>query len=158
VAVSAPLDLEIAAKQLDFGWNKLIYTRDFLRTMKRKVLEKISTHGLELDARLIRCSSTFREFDNLYTAPAHGFKDATDYWTLSSSRPWLRQIKVRTLLINARNDPFFPGDALPGRSEVSETVSLEYPESGGHVGFVSGDFPGHLEWLPRRMLHFFGIG
>jgi uncharacterized protein len=156
VAVSAPLDLKIAAEHLDSGWNKLLYTRDFLRTMKRKVLEKISTHGLELDARLIRCSSTFREFDDLYTAPVHGFKDANDYWMLSSSRPWLRYIRVPTLIINARNDPFFPGEALPVPAEVSNTVRLEYPDSGGHVGFVSGKFPGHLEWLPRRMLHFFG--
>jgi predicted alpha/beta-fold hydrolase len=119
--------------------------------MKRKVLEKIATHGLELDPRLIRRSSTFREFDDLYTAPVHGFKDAHDYWLLSSSKPWLRYIKVPTLIINARNDPFFPGDALPTRAEVSEAVSLEYPESGGHVGFVSGKFPGHLDWLPRRI-------
>jgi predicted alpha/beta-fold hydrolase len=153
-AVSAPVDLKIAAKQLDFGWNKLIYTRDFLRTMKRKVLEKIATHGLELDPRLIRRSSTFREFDDLYTAPVHGFKDAHDYWLLSSSKPWLRYIKVPTLIINARNDPFFPGDALPTRAEVSEAVSLEYSESGGHVGFVSGKFPGHLDWLPRRIFRY----
>jgi predicted alpha/beta-fold hydrolase len=154
-AVSAPLDLQIAAKLLDSGCNKHLYTRDFLRTMRRKVLAKISTHGLELDPRLIRAASTFREFDNLYTAPVHGFRDAEDYWTQSSSKPWLKQIKVPTLMINARNDPFFPGDALPGQEEVSDTVTLEYPESGGHVGFVSGNFPGHLGWLPRRILRFF---
>jgi predicted alpha/beta-fold hydrolase len=155
VAVSAPVDLQIAARQLDFGWNKLIYTRDFLRTMKRKVLEKISTHGLPLDPLAVRAASTFREIDNIYTAPVHGFRDAEDYWIRSSSKPWLRHIKVPTLLINARNDPFFPGDALPARADVSAAVSLEYPESGGHVGFVSGNFPGHLAWLPRRILRFF---
>jgi predicted alpha/beta-fold hydrolase len=154
-AASAPLDLNLAARQLDFGWNKHLYTRDFLRTMRRKVLAKISTHGLELDPQLIRAASTFREFDDLYTAPIHGFKDAEDYWTRSSSKPWLKQIRVPTLVINARNDPFFPGEALPGREEVSDAVRLEYPESGGHVGFVSGTFPGHLEWLPRRVLGFF---
>jgi predicted alpha/beta-fold hydrolase len=58
-------------------------------------------------------------------------------------------------MINARNDPFFPADALPGRQAVSDTVMLEYPEAGGHVGFVSGNFPGHLAWLPRRILSFF---
>jgi predicted alpha/beta-fold hydrolase len=58
-------------------------------------------------------------------------------------------------MINARNDPFFPGDALPEREEVSDTMTLDYPESGGHVGFVSGNFPGHLGWLPRRILSFF---
>jgi predicted alpha/beta-fold hydrolase len=154
VAVSAPLDLKIAAEELDSGWNKLIYTRDFLRTMKRKVLEKISAQRLQLDSRLIRRCSTFRAFDDLYTAPVHGFKDANDYWLLSSSKPWLRHIKVPSLMINARNDPFFPGDALPTCAEVSGAVSLEYPESGGHVGFVSGKFPGHLDWLPRRIMRF----
>jgi predicted alpha/beta-fold hydrolase len=62
---------------------------------------------------------------------------------------------VPTLIINARNDPFFPGDFLPSPEEVSDAVSLEYPDSGGHVGFVSGRFPGHLAWLPRRILDFF---
>jgi predicted alpha/beta-fold hydrolase len=154
-AVSAPIDLKIAAQQLDFGWNRRLYTRDFLRTMRRKVLAKIAAHDLRLDARSIRAACTFHEFDNLYTAPVHGFNDAEDYWTKASSKPWLKQITVPTLIINARNDPFFPTEALPRRKEVSDAVTLEYPESGGHVGFVSGNFPGHLGWLPRRLLSFF---
>ncbi len=153
-AVSAPFDLKITAQRLDVGWNKRLYTRDFLRTMRRKVLAKISTHGLQLDPRLVRAARTFREFDNLYTAPIHGFKNAEDYWVQSSSKRWLKHIRVPTLVINARNDPFFPGKALPGREEVSDAVTLEYPESGGHVGFVTGNFPGHLGWLPRRILGF----
>jgi len=110
---------------------------------------------LPLDAKALRAAGTFREFDNLYTAPIHGFRDAEDYWMRSSSRPWLPHIKAPTLLINARNDPFFASEALPTRKEVSDAVSLEYPESGGHVGFVSGRFPGHLAWLPTRILKFF---
>ena len=153
-AVSAPVDLQIAAKQLDCGWKKRIYAAYFLRTMKPKVLAKITTHGLDLDPRAIRTSATFREIDNLYTAPVHGFRDADDYWMRSSSKPWLRHITVPTLLINALNDPFFPGHALPTCEEVSEAVALEYPRSGGHVGFVSGRFPGHIGWLPRRILSF----
>jgi predicted alpha/beta-fold hydrolase len=158
VAVSVPVDLKIAAQELDYGWNKLIYTRDFLRSMKPKVLKKIAAHGLELDPNVVRAVSTFNEIDNLYTAPVHGFRDAEDYWNRSSSKPWLRHIKVPTLLINARNDPFFPGHALPTRAEVAEAVVLEYPESGGHLGFVSGRFPGHLNWLSRRILSFLGGG
>jgi predicted alpha/beta-fold hydrolase len=156
VAVSVPLDLRIAAEQLDRGWNKLIYTRDFLSAMKPKVLKKIAAHGLNLDPRTIRATSTFREIDNLYTAPIHGFKDAEDYWSCSSSSPWLQRIEVPTLLINARNDPFFPGDALPKRAEVAAAMTLEYPASGGHLGFVSGTFPGQLNWLPGRILRFLG--
>lgn len=155
VAVSAPLDLEIAAQRLDRGCNKFIYTRHFLMTLRRKALGKISTHGLDIDPRAVKSAATFRQFDDAYTAPVHGFRDAQDYWRQSSSKPWLRRIKAPTLLINARNDPFFPGDALPVANEVSATVRRDYPESGGHVGFVSGRFPGHLDWLPRRVLDFF---
>jgi uncharacterized protein len=154
VAVSVPLDLQITANQLDHGWNRLTYTRDFLRTMKPKVLKKIAAHGLDLDPQVIRATSTFREIDNFYTAPVHGFRDADDYWIRSSSKPWLPHIKVPTLLINARNDPFFPGHVLPTRTEVAEAVTLEYPESGGHLGFVSGRFPGRFQWLPHRILSF----
>ena len=95
----------------------------------------------KLNARVVRATSTFREIDNFYTAPVHGFRDADDYWMRSSSKPWLQHIKVPTLLINACNDPFFPGRALPTRAEVSDTVVLEYPKSGGHVGFCPEDFP-----------------
>ncbi|HEY7318368.1 MAG TPA: alpha/beta fold hydrolase [Candidatus Binatia bacterium] len=158
VAVSVPLDLRIAAEQLDHGWNKLIYTRDFLNAMRPKVIKKIAAHGLRLDPRAIRATSTFREIDNLYTAPIHGFRDAEDYWSRSSSSSWLRRIEVPTLLINARNDPFFPGHALPKGSEVAEAITLEYPGSGGHLGFVSGTFPGQLNWLPGRILRFLGHG
>ena len=76
-------------------------------------------------------------------------------WASASSKPWLKGIGVPTLLINARNDPFFPESALPSAEEVSDAVALEFPREGGHVGFVSGKFPGHLDWLPKRILGFF---
>jgi hypothetical protein len=62
---------------------------------------------------------------------------------------------VPTLVINARNDPFLPESALPSTEEVSDSVTLDFPRAGGHVGFVSGKFPGDLEWLPRRTIGFF---
>jgi len=154
-AVSVPVDLTIGAQRLDYGWGKLIYTSRFLGSMKPKVLAKISAHGLPIDGRALRATSTFREIDDLYTAPMHGFKDAPDYWQRSSSKAWLRQIRVPTLMINARNDPFFPADALPTPAEVSDRVALEFSQTGGHVGFVSGKFPGDLSWLPSRILRFF---
>ena len=154
-AVSVPVDLAAAAAQLDCGFKKIIYTRHFLRTLKPKVLAKITTHGLAIDDRALRSCSSFREFDDLYTAPFHGFENADDYWSRASSKPWLKQIQVPTLMINARNDPFLPESALPTREEVSGRVKLDFPGDGGHVGFVTGAFPGRLEWLPRRVLHFF---
>lgn len=155
VAVSAPLDLHAAARQLDFGFKKILYTRYFLQSMRPKVLEKISTHALDIDPRAVRACSTFRAIDDLYTAPLHGFKNVDHYWTSTSSKPWLKAIRVPTLVINARNDPFLPENALPSAEEVSDAVTLDFPREGGHVGFVSGKYPGNLEWLPERMIGFF---
>ena len=154
-AVSTPFDLVAAAGALDSGIQRMLYTEHFLRSMRPKALAKIAAHGLEVDLRAVGSSRTFRQFDDLFTAPVHGFKDALDYWTCCSSKPWLKQIRVPCLLINARNDPFLPASALPTAAEVSSAVRLEFPETGGHVGFVAGKFPGHLEWLPRRILNFF---
>jgi uncharacterized protein len=153
--VSVPVDLPAAARVLDCGANRLIYTRHFVRTLKQKILQKITTHDLQLDPQRVSRASTFREIDDLYTAPVHGFKDAEDYWTRSSSKPWLKHIEVPTLLINARNDPFLPPSALPTRAQVSAALEMLYPNSGGHVGFVSGGFAGDLRWLPDRIFGFF---
>jgi predicted alpha/beta-fold hydrolase len=157
VAVSAPVDLHAAAAVLDFGYRRAIYTRRFLQSLTEKVLAKIATHRLAIDSDAVRVCSTFRQIDDLYTAPIHGFKDADDYWTKASSKPGLKNIRVPTLLLNARNDPFMPADALPTRTQVSESVTLEFPNSGGHVGFVRGAFPGSLHWLPQRIADFFAV-
>jgi uncharacterized protein len=108
------------------------------------------------EAARVRSARTLRAFDNIVTAPLHGFRDTDDYWTRASSKPWLPRIAVPTLIVNARNDPFMPEEALPSDSDVSSAVKLDFPREGGHVGFVSGRFPGHLDWLPRRVLEFFG--
>jgi len=155
VGVSVPVDLAAAARILDCGVRRLIYTRSFLRPLRQKVLGKIIAHRLSLDPRQVRRASTFREFDNLYTAPFHGFEDAEDYWRRASSKPWLKHIVVPTLIINARNDPFLPASVLPGQGEVSEAVALAFSGSGGHGGFVSGRPPGSLDWLPERVFAFF---
>lgn len=154
-AVSAPVDLNAAASVLDFGPRRAIYTRSFLNSLKPKVLAKISAHGLDIDPASVKACSTFREIDDLYTAPIHGFKDAQDYWTRASSKPWLKQIRIPTLLINARNDPFLPAEALPNPRDVSDSVTLDFPRSGGHVGFVSGNFPGDRLWFAERIWQFY---
>jgi uncharacterized protein len=157
-AVSAPIDLAAAAGVLDRGCRKLIYTRYFLRTLKQKSLYKIAKHQLKIDLRRMRAASTFGQLDDLFTAPVHGFDSAEDYWAKSSSKRRLSHIRVPTLLLNARNDPFLPAAALPDAGEVSQSVILEYPASGGHVGFVSGRFPGDFNWLPQRIFSFFNAG
>lgn len=154
-AISAPVNLHAAARALDRGFNRLTYTKHFLRTLKVKALAKIDQHRLPLARGILADASTFREFDEAFTAPIHGFAGADDYWTRSSSKADLYHIRVPTLLIHARNDPFLPASALPGQEDVSPSVTLEYPEHGGHAGFVSGPFPGNLSWLPSRLLHHF---
>ena len=153
-AVSAPMDLMAAGDALGQGFN-LVYTRAFLSTLKRKSLAKLRVHPDLYDAGLVSAARTLRAFDNVVTAPLHGFRDTDDYWTRASAKPWLARIAVPTLVVNARNDPFLPQAALPRPHEVSPAVRLEFPDDGGHVGFVSGRFPGHLEWLPRRIIDFF---
>jgi predicted alpha/beta-fold hydrolase len=154
-AVSAPVNLMAAGEALGRGFN-LAYTRHFLATLKRKALAKHAAHPGLFDAARLRAASTLREFDDLVTAPLHGFRDTDDYWTRASSKPVLRAIRVPTLALNARNDPFLPAGALPRPEEAAAAVTLEQPEHGGHVGFVSGPFPGRLDWLPARLLDFFG--
>jgi predicted alpha/beta-fold hydrolase len=153
-AVSAPLDLMAAGDALGRGFN-LVYTHAFLSSLRRKSIAKLAQHPGIYDAALVRRARTLRAFDNVVTAPLHGFRDTDDYWTRSSAKPLLRFITVRTLVVNARNDPFLPEQSLPQAHEVSPAVELDFPEGGGHVGFVSPPFPGNLRWLPRRILDFF---
>jgi predicted alpha/beta-fold hydrolase len=153
-AVSAPLDLMAAGEALGHGISRL-YARHFLGTLKVMALAKLQRFPDLYDARLVRRARSLREFDNLVTAPLHGFRDTDDYWTRASAKPHLMGIRVPTLVLNARDDPFLPAEALPARTEVSNAVRLEFPDRGGHVGFVSAPFPGHIEWLPQRLLHFF---
>jgi len=103
----------------------------------------------------MRRARTLREFDEVVTAPLHGFRDTDDYWTRASAKPFLGRIAVPTLLVNARNDPFLPVTALPRPDEVSSNVLCDFPGEGGHAAFVSGPFPGNLGWMPRRVTAFF---
>jgi predicted alpha/beta-fold hydrolase len=154
-AVSAPVDLTAAGDALGRGFN-IVYTRAFLATLKAKSLAKLERHPHLYDAGRVRRAGTLRAFDDVVTAPLHGFRDAGDYWTRSSAKPWLTRVRLPTLLLNARNDPFLPAQALPRPQELPPAITAEFPEEGGHVGFVSGSFPGTLSWLPRRLFDFFG--
>ena len=153
-AVSAPVDLQVAGHALARGFNRL-YTWQFLRTLKLKSLEKLSRYPGLYDARKVAHARDLYQFDDLVTAPLHGFESADDYWTRASSKPELRGIELPTLVVHARNDPFLPGGSLPRSDEVSPQVRLEYTDAGGHAAFVSGPFPGRLDWLPKRLLEFF---
>lgn len=142
--VSAPINLVACAAALDKGLSRLLYTPYFLRTLNQKV-EKIQGTFV----------SKLSQFDDLYTAPIHGFSGSHDYYTRSQCLPYLQHISCPTLLLNAKNDPFLPAEFLPTAEQVSPAVQLCQPEHGGHCGFVSGEGRGHLRWLPETLLSYF---
>ena len=149
-AVSAPLDLAAAGRALDRGFNRQVYTRAFLSSMKRNALAKLERFPGLFSVPRVRSATTLYEFDDAVTAPLHGFRDADDYWARASSAPWLEHIRVPTLVLNARNDPFLPEAALQRATrKAAPAVLLEFPRSGGHVGF-----PGRRGWLARRIFDF----
>jgi len=152
VAASAPLDLAASGRALDRGFNRRVYTRLFLTTLKAKAFARITLHRTPIDERRLARARTLHEFDDVVTAPLHGFRDADDYWARASSAPWLEHIRVPTLVLNARNDPFLPEAALERATrKAASAVLLEFPRSGGHASF-----PGRRAWLARRVLEFLG--
>ncbi|MGF6273662.1 putative alpha/beta-fold hydrolase [Massilia sp. UYP11] len=151
-AVSAPLDLARGGEALSSGLN-MLYTRMFLQTLKPKCLAKLEQFPGLFDRAALLAARDLYAFDNVVTAPLHGYRDTDDYWHRASARHVLHDITVPTLVLNARNDPFLPGIHLP--TSASGAVTLEYPAEGGHVGFAVGPFPGRIDWLPRRILHHF---
>lgn len=150
-AISAPVDLVTAGAAIDRGFNRLIYARMFLRTMKPRALAKLQQYPGLFDRERLIAARTLHDFDECFTAPLHGFADADDYKRRASSKPHLRAIRVPTLLLNARNDPLVPGSSLPGPADVGDRVTLWQPHDGGHVGFVSGRFPGHVRAMPEAV-------
>ena len=150
-AVSAPLDLAAGADAIGRGFGRQVYTRMFMRTMRRKAFVKLGQHPGLFDADRMRAARDLREFDEIFTGPLHGFAGADDYYARASAGPQLGRIAVPALVLNARNDPFLPAAALPRAGQVGGHVTLWQPEHGGHVGFAGGDWPGHLGDLPAQV-------
>jgi predicted alpha/beta-fold hydrolase len=151
VAVSAPFRLTATAVALERGGG-LFYARRLLRhDLRRKALAKLRAFPGILDEERVRAAANLRQYDDAVTAPLHGFRDGHDYWTGASAEPWLRRIRVPTLVLNARNDPFLPEEVLEEveRQRLPAEVTLEFPRTGGH-----GGFPGRRQWLARRVLEF----
>ena len=159
VAISAPVDLALSAKSLEQGFSR-VYGNRLVARLKRKTFQTLTRYPDLVDARALRSVRTLAEFDDLVTAPVHGFKDAADYWAKSSSSAYLSRIRRPTLLINARNDPFLPAAALPERA-VAENPFLraEFPAAGGHLGFLEGRWPwAPVAWAERRAAVFLAQG
>lgn len=145
-AISVPFDLARGSRHLDRGFSRF-YQAHFLRSLRLKAIGKSAHYPQALSPEVVRRARTLYDFDDLVTAPVHGFRDADDYYARSSSLHFLASIRTPTLLLSARDDPFLPAQVLDEVREIARSNSLlqlEFVERGGHVGFISGTIP----WRP----------
>ena len=152
-SICSPLDLTASGKAIGEGFNRQVYTRMFLNTMKPKAMAKLKQHPGLFDPSKLLAAKDLYEFDDVFTAPLHGFKNTDDYWLKASALPLMPHIAVPALALNARNDPFIPSSSLPSPMQVSANVTLWQPAHGGHVGFPKGALPGHLKAMPQAVGH-----
>lgn len=153
VTFSVPCDLASSSKVLDSLFNREVYMRRFMKSLAGKIRQKKPFFPEMFDTRGLEDMRTFREFDDRFTAPLHGFDDAADYWRSSSSRPFLSEITIPALLVNADNDPFLGLECYPKEeAAASEHFYLEVPQEGGHVGFPSNQREG--SWMAERAIRF----
>ena len=147
-AICSPIDLAAGGHAIGRGFNRLVYTRMFMRTLVPKALQKLAQHPGLFDRQALLAARDLYAFDNVFTAPVHGFRNTEDYWLRASAKPLLHRIRIPALVVNARNDPFVPAGSLPGVREVGRHVTLWQPAHGGHVGFPRGLPPGHVRAMP----------
>lgn len=150
-SICSPLDLMQSGLAIGRGLNRYIYTPMFLRSMKPKALAKWAQHPGLFNQEALLAAKDLYEFDDVFTAPLHGFKNTQDYWTRASAKPLMGEIRLPALALNALNDPFVPAESLPVVGEVSSCVTLWQPEQGGHVGFAKGPWPAHVRSMPNAV-------
>ena len=152
VAVSVPFDLARSSRQIDRGVFRL-YSRNFLRSLRTKALAKIEQYPNLASRSAILSARTLWAFDDAFTAVAHGFRDAAEYYLRSSSMQFLSAIRVPTLLLSARDDPFHPPDVLDEVAQIAKLnpcLTAEFPARGGHAGFVEGSSPRRARYYVDR--------
>ena len=153
VVFSVPCDLESSSHQLASSGNR-IYLIRFLRLLRKKIRMKMAIMPEGINDNGYRRIKTFKDFDDRYTAPIFGFEDAEDYWRKAASKPFLGQISIRTLLINAADDPFLTPACYPiEEATINPKLFLEIPKHGGHVGFISFDNQGEY-WSETQAVSF----
>lgn len=157
-AVSVPFDLGRASRHIDHGVSR-VYQRHFLQSLRKKALAKLERYPELASRERIVSARTLYEFNDVVTAPVHGFADADDYYTRSSSIRFLSRIRVATLLLSAVDDPFLPSEVLEqvrGVAHGNPYIEVEFLAKGGHVGFVSGQNPFrpfyYAEWRVTEFL------
>lgn len=155
VAVSVPFLLANGARKLETGFSR-IYQWHLIKRLHRKIVNKFKHVAPTVSIDDVSDMNTFYKFDNHITAPLHGFRDVEDYYEQSSSRQFLKHIRRPTLILHAADDPFMTPEAIPDESELSKEIKLEVSTGGGHVGFISGNYPWQpVYWLEKRIPDFF---
>jgi uncharacterized protein len=156
-AVSVPFDLARGCRHIQRGFSR-VYERHFLKTLRAKALAKLGRYPDLFDRARLDRASTLWDFDDVVTAPVHGFRDAQDYYARSSSIGFLDRIRVPTLLVSAEDDPFLPREVLDDVRAIARAnpaLTLDFVKRGGHVGFVSGTLPWRPHWWAEwRVLDF----
>ncbi len=157
-AISVPYDLASSAKRIGKGFSR-VYQRFFLRTLKLKMLAKLERFPDLPSIDMLNGIRTMQQFDDVVTAPLHGFEDAMDYYTKSSSLQYLTSIRLPTLLLSSYDDPFLPPEILAKVEQVARSnpaLHVEFLRHGGHVGFVGGAAPWHPEYYAEHhVMEFF---
>ena len=151
VAVSVPFLLNRSADRMQTGFS-IVYQKKLLALLRKKMIDKNKISPLPVDINSIENFKNFWQFDAEVTARLYGFKDASEYYKKSSSAYYLSSIKIPTLILHARNDPFLYADAIPLQSALPSCVQLQLSKSGGHVGFVAGSLPWRERyWLEEKI-------
>jgi len=158
VSVSAPLRLEMTAEYINRGSSRF-YQWILMRSLRQSLIKKFEAHDYERLIGLTRedvlHSRSFWEYDDIFTGPIHGFKDAQDYYARSSAAPYIEKITKPTLIIHAEDDPFMPPEILPEEAQLPENITIELSKHGGHVGFLGGSIYHPEYWLESRVPAFF---
>lgn len=157
IAVSPPFDLSASADFLSTGFSQ-IYQHSLVAAMKKKYRGKFLGQPSSLSDKCLSKLTSFRDFDNLITAPLHGFKGVEEYYTQSSCRQYLKDNLTSTLILHSKDDPFLPISAIPEAPELGPKTTMELSENGGHIGFISRGKNGNLAyWLESRILSHLAI-
>lgn len=151
IVVSVPFDLKKSVERLSQGFSQ-VYQSYLVRILHKKMLWKFRGKSSPVIIPPLSQLHSLRDFDENVTAPLHGFKNADDYYEQSSSLQYLKSIHVPTLILQAKDDPFYSEKFLPTSEDLSPAVQMELTEKGGHVGFVTGTFPWRPKyWLEQRI-------
>lgn len=151
-AICAPFDLTACARNIDSGVARFLYARFFLRSLRRKIVDKARDYPFICDVKKMKRIRSLREFDEAYTAPVHGFKSAQDYYRQGSAQALLPALRAPLLCVNTRNDPIVPAASLPPAPD-NPLVTFCLTRHGGHGGF----FGEPRRWLPDTIARFFDL-